>query len=226
MEDWKRHMGYLPAVCGFPPGIVQELPRMIQMPAAISRQTEKQMMQNSQENISMSKRALGIIIMVSIHFKLNDLWHSFYGFIKLKWQENMRGSLRYINTLTFMRLHPVAEHIIFPLLNILLKANWKIQSLCMQIFNWPSAYESWHSLVILITQVSSRVSAGVSQTIQVHRWKRDVLVTQYVVYFSLSGWFYYPLFPAVNPLIIFDIVSTRSPLFIMSEQPWAHRWSH
>lgn len=135
MEVWKRYMGYLPAVCGFPPGIVQELPRMIQMPAAISRQTEKQMMQNSLENISMTKRALGIIIMVSIHFKLNDLWHPFYGFIKLKWQENMRGSLKYTNILAFMRLHPVAEHIIFPLLNILLIANWKIQSLCMQIFN-------------------------------------------------------------------------------------------
>jgi len=92
--------------------------------------------------------------------------------------------------------------------------------------SWPSAYESWHTLAILITRVSSRVSAGVLQTSQVHRWKRDVLATQYAVYFSLSDWLYHLIFLAVNPLIIFDIVSTRSPLFIMSEQSWAHRWSH
>jgi len=38
-KDGKRYMGYLPAVCGFLPGIVQELPRRIQTPTVISRQT-------------------------------------------------------------------------------------------------------------------------------------------------------------------------------------------
>lgn len=141
-------------------------------------------MQNSLENIGRTKWALGVIIMDSINCKLNDLWHSFYGFIKLKWQENTRGSLKYTNILAFMRLHPVAEHNL-PFPQHL--ANWKIQWLACKT-SWSSAYESWHTLAILITLVFSR--AGVSQTIQVHRWKRAVLVTQYVVYFWLSDWFY------------------------------------
>ncbi len=67
-------------------------------------------MQNTLENKSMAIGALGIIIMVSIRFKLNDLWHSLYGFFKLKWQENMKGKYE-TNISRIMRLHPVVEHI-------------------------------------------------------------------------------------------------------------------